>query len=148
MILDDGERLGARADQRHLAAQDVPQLGKLVELGAAQEAAQGCDSPVVAGGDHGRAICAFEHGSELQHVEGLPPASGPPGAIERRPPRGQLHRDPHHQQERKEHGERDGGNRQIDQPFDRIIGFGANHNSGQFYQQSPGASASGNADRT
>ena len=39
VVLDLGGDRRARADDRHLAAQDVDQVGDLVERGAAQEAA-------------------------------------------------------------------------------------------------------------
>uniref|UniRef100_A0A0N4Z3F3 LigA n=1 Tax=Parastrongyloides trichosuri TaxID=131310 RepID=A0A0N4Z3F3_PARTI len=61
--------VGARADQRHLAAQDVYQLGQFIQAGGAQELAQTGDA-VVAGCDltAGGGVGGFlTHGAELPH---------------------------------------------------------------------------------
>src|SRR5262249_2379765 len=58
----------AGADDRHLAAQDVEQVGDLVERGAAQDAAGSGDARVVAG-DHGSdpdRVGALDHRAQLQ----------------------------------------------------------------------------------
>ena len=71
VVVDLGRDRRARADDRHLAAQDVDQVGDLVERGAAQEAAGAGDPRVVAGDDRADPdrVGAGDHRAQLQHLE-------------------------------------------------------------------------------
>ena len=63
---------GAWSDEAHLAAQDVDELGELVELRRAEESADGGDSRVLADGDLGTDTIGIRpHRADLPHVEGL-----------------------------------------------------------------------------
>ena len=95
VLVDDQ---GPGADQRHVAAQDVQQLGKLVERGAPQEAADAGDAGVVLDLEEATAglvavgelralgVGAVDHGAELVDLEDLG-RCGRPGAGGRRPGR-------------------------------------------------------------
>ena len=68
--------VGPRADQRHLAAQHVQQVGKLIQRGPAQERADARDARVVRVDRQPRAdvLGAVDHRAQLEHVERLPVA--------------------------------------------------------------------------
>ena len=73
VLLDLVAQRRARADDAHVAAQDVPELRQLVDRGAPQDAPDASD-PAVApvhrvAGAH--ALGADDHGAELQHLEVL-----------------------------------------------------------------------------
>jgi hypothetical protein len=65
------DRMGARADERHLAAQHVDQLRQLVEACAAQPAPDRRDPPVIDARLHERRGGIVAHGAELQQLEGV-----------------------------------------------------------------------------
>src|SRR5258707_8567458 len=71
VVADLGGDGRARADDRHLATEDVDQVGHLVERGAAEEAAGAGDRGIVAGDDHADAdrVGALDHRPQLQHLE-------------------------------------------------------------------------------
>ena len=66
---------GPRADEAHLAAEDVPELGELVQAGAAQGAAQGREALGI-GQQVPLGIAGARHGAELEHSEGLAVQAG------------------------------------------------------------------------
>ena len=70
-LFDKVGTLGAGADKAHLAAQNVQELGELVEVGAAEQAAEGGAARVVVGGEGGAALeFGIEaHGADLDDVE-------------------------------------------------------------------------------
>src|ERR1700760_1730898 len=62
--------LGARADEAHLTAKDVPELRDLVDACLAQEAAEAGNARVVFGGPAGAlGFGVDEHGAELVDLE-------------------------------------------------------------------------------
>lgn len=69
----EGGVFGAGSDEAHLAFEDIPELGELVELGIAQPFAEGGDAGIAIGGDGGTVVAGFglEHGAEFEDVEGL-----------------------------------------------------------------------------
>ncbi len=84
------EGVGSRSDQAHVAPQDVPELGQLVEAGAAQEAAHGRHAGIVVQLERGAAgdlvvgaqggplgVGVARHGAELGDDEGPPVQAGP-----------------------------------------------------------------------
>src|SRR3954447_353861 len=100
--------LGARADEAHVAAHHVPQLGQLVHRGAADEAADGraaVDALDAAGGRsggrHEARLVADAHGAELEHPEDLAALADAALAEEDRTARGEPHgeREPGEQRE-------------------------------------------------
>ena len=67
-----GERMRARADQRHMPGDDVQELGRLVQIVAPQHAADPCDARIVRGRlDNDAAVIGGRHGAELEDAEGL-----------------------------------------------------------------------------
>ena len=64
-------RLGAGTHEAHLAQEDIGELGKLVDLGLAQEIAHGQNTRIVfLREDAARQVgTVFEHGGELKNVE-------------------------------------------------------------------------------
>src|SRR5690606_6782408 len=73
--LDPGDvlrALRARADDRHVAAEDVPELRQLVDAGLAHEAADAGDAGVVLRGELGSGGFGIgPHGAELVDAEEL-----------------------------------------------------------------------------
>ena len=69
--LEDLGVFGAGADEAHVADEDVPKLGQLVELGVTQPVAEGGDAVVAVGGDAGAGVAfgALVHGAELEDLE-------------------------------------------------------------------------------
>ena len=72
-VFDVVRAFGARADQAHVAAEDVPELGKFVEVPAADEGAdaeearvggEGADAQVVGRGGVGGHAAEFPHGED------------------------------------------------------------------------------------
>jgi hypothetical protein len=115
---DELLELGARADDAHLAAQDVPELGQLVEPGLAEEVADRGDPRVPRAGE--REAGHFElHRAELEHRERLAPAADAAGPVEDRSGGVEKHRDrdqqPRREGERKDEEEDD----QIECPLPR-----------------------------
>jgi hypothetical protein len=84
--------LGARPDEAHVADEDVPELGQLVELEAAEHAADAGDARVAAGRHLGPAR-RLPHRAELQDAERPPAPAGADLPEEHRAGRRQLHRD-------------------------------------------------------
>ena len=91
--------LGAWTDQTHVAANNVPQLRQLIELGAAQETACGGNAAVVRR-SHGWAvpICARLHCPEFADVKEMPIASNALLPVEQGPTRSKEHQDSSEQQ--------------------------------------------------
>ena len=71
VVVDLGLDRRAGADDRHLAAEDVDQVGDLVERGAAEEAAGAGDPRVVAVDDLADPdrVGALDHRPQLPHLE-------------------------------------------------------------------------------
>jgi len=74
----EGGVFWAGSDEAHIAFEDVPELGELVELGIAQPFAEGGDAGIAIGGDGRTAVTGFGlvHGAEFENVEGLVMAPG------------------------------------------------------------------------
>src|SRR5215469_16258516 len=82
----DGGSFWPRANQRHIADQDIPKLGKFVKLCLADEVSDPGDSRIRLPGDRRSAAVGIQnHGTEFQHEEQAAVFSGPPTAIERIP---------------------------------------------------------------
>ena len=71
VLLGMGEHVGTGADDGHVAAQDVPELGQLVDIHAAHEIAEGKLAGVVLRGLQAVGIDIDVHGAELQALEAL-----------------------------------------------------------------------------
>ena len=70
-LVDVELAFGAWADDGHGAAEDVPELGYLVEADFAHEASEGCDAGVVVFAQGGAALFGVDvHGAEFVHAEG------------------------------------------------------------------------------
>jgi hypothetical protein len=85
VLLDlDGHR-GTRADDRHVAAQHVDEVGQLVQRRAAQQRADAGDARVALGDRQARAdrLRAGDHRAQLEHVEGAAVAADAPLAVDR-----------------------------------------------------------------
>lgn len=71
VVFDVAGNFGAGADEGHVAAEDVPELGDFIEAKAAEAAADAGDAPVVAGGDEAAfAIGMDAHAAEFVDLEG------------------------------------------------------------------------------
>src|SRR5436309_11737492 len=75
--------LGTRADEGHVAAEDVHELRELVELPAPEPGADRRDA-CVRGSRDTRAARSVPHGAELEEREGPPATTDPPLAKEHR----------------------------------------------------------------
>ena len=62
-------KLGPWTDQRHVATEDVPELGQLIEFVATQESSNRSDTDVTTDGDGGVAAAFRAHGAELKEGE-------------------------------------------------------------------------------
>ena len=78
--------LGPGTDQRHLAAEDIPELGELIDMGATQKPADPRDAGVVALRPLRPAVGlgVGPHGPELQHFELAAVLADPPLAVQDR----------------------------------------------------------------
>src|SRR3989442_1713867 len=70
-LLDEAWALGARADEAHLAPQDVPELGQLVEAPAPEERPEARAPRIVRPRPHGPGLVlgVHAHRAELEHLE-------------------------------------------------------------------------------
>src|SRR5882672_9765408 len=104
--------LGARADEAHIAAQYIDELGQLIDAGHSQKPSHPCHTVVVFLGPsrHTVLLSLNVHAAELQNLENPTRLSHPLLTIEDRPagfvPNGQ-HRKDHDRQGGKQHGHAD-----------------------------------------
>jgi hypothetical protein len=113
---DLGREGRPRPDDRHLAAQDVHQVRKLVQRESTQEAAGRRHARVAlddSGSDSDR-IGSRAHRSQLPHVELLAADPDPPLPVDDRPARAQLDRQRRQRQQRGEQDQRDDRDRDVD----------------------------------
>src|SRR5690349_16299995 len=68
-LLDEHRSFRSWPDHRHVAVQDIDELGKLVETGTPQESPETCSPVIALGGPHRTAVlfAVQRHGAELQH---------------------------------------------------------------------------------
>ncbi len=90
-----------RADDAHVAEQDVPHLGELVERGRPEEAAERRETPFV-GQQLAGGVPLVGHRPELHHAERLRAEAGPLLDEEHRRAELKAHEDRDHEQERRE----------------------------------------------
>lgn len=128
-------KLGAGADQAHVARDDVPQLGKLVEAHPSQEPAErrvaGIVVPLVADppvGPHERdlSLAAVRlHRAELVDGERTPEPADPRLAVQHARAEEEPNRGRHHHRNRKEHQEQRHATNEVDDGFeDTSVGAG------------------------
>ena len=113
----------ARAHHRHLALEDVEQLGQLVQAVAAQKATHGRDVRLRVLEQMGGLVlgCVGAHGAELvDHEVGLAPPH-PLLPEEHRPRRAGLHRDGQADQKRRKHRDRQQRKQGVQAPLDTRI---------------------------
>ena len=108
-----------RADETHLALEDVPQLGQLVDARPAQERSKPGDASSVGCGIL-RAV-GRDHGPELDQRERTSVESRPHLAKEDRSSHRRPDAQSHHAHERREHHEADHGNRDVDEPLEAVL---------------------------
>jgi len=119
VIIDVFDALGPRADERHLAAQDVEKLRQLVDARAAQDAAHGRDARVVLHGElRAVRLRVHDHGAELDEGETLAVARIALLAKEHRPAVVRLDGDGRGEHERAGHEDADEREHDIHQPLD------------------------------
>ena len=137
-LLDEDRALGPRADQAHLAPQDVEELGQLVDVGVPEPVADaGAAAVVVRGPDRaGLAFRVGAHAAELDDPEPPPPLPDPLLGVEDRPARGQKDGQGDDREQRGEDGESQTGDQEIGQPL-RRAGAG---NAAERPEPAPGAS--------
>ncbi len=116
--------LGARPDDAHIAAQNVPKLRQLVQAPIAQEAAQRRDARIVAHAQPGLLVELFRaggHRAKFQHAE-RPAIGADPFLLEKdRAARGEL--DAERDQQQKRHAQQKRHTREDDvkNPFENPI---------------------------
>ena len=129
---------GAGAHEGHIAHEDVPQLGQLIERIAAQPAAHGGDARVVLDLEHGAGdfVELFEfsadllgvgdHGAELDHVEFAAAQGAAPLCKENGAGRGEADGERNAEEQRREDNQANGRAANIQQPLEqeRPRGFG------------------------
>ncbi len=109
ILLDVARHLRPRTDQAHRPAQNVDQLGQLVDLRAAQQRAHARNARVAGDRQLGTAARGrVGHRAELEDAEDLAVAPHALLAIEHRAGRIQLDADRHHQHRQGEHGQAEG----------------------------------------
>src|SRR5213596_762094 len=93
-LLDEARALGARADEAHLTAQDVPELRQLVQAEAPEERPEPRAPRVVRPRPDGAglALGVHAHRAELEHLEGAPVQPHPLLAVEDGAGGGELRR--------------------------------------------------------
>jgi hypothetical protein len=126
---DDRLLLGTRADQRHVGSEDVDQLRQLVEAGPPQEPPNPRHPRVVGNLEHrlvellqvdqlGEALLGVgDHRAELEHRERLAVLAGAPLAEEDGTPGVEEDQEGDRQQQRREQGEHDDGDGQVERPL-------------------------------
>ena len=83
ILVDDARVLGPRADDGHLAPQDIDELRELVDFGAAQPRAEPEHPRIMVGRDDApERPVIHPHGPQLVHRERAPVASRQPGPVE------------------------------------------------------------------
>ena len=122
VLLGMGEHVGTRSDDGHVTAQDVPELGQLVDVHAAHEVAEGELAGVVLRGLQAVGIDVDMHGAELQAEEA--PAAKACALLTEEDGAGTLELDDQgdegregQQQEQHEEGEKD-----VEETLDETVG--------------------------
>jgi hypothetical protein len=105
-----------RPHQTHFSFDDIPKLGKLVQLVAAQENAHGSDSRVSYHRDVRTAHLGNPHRSELVQREFHPTPAHPALSEQNRPRRCQTNEDSQHEQKWSQDDERAGGHHAVNAP--------------------------------
>jgi hypothetical protein len=116
-VLVDLDRDGRpRADDRHLALEDVDQVGDLVERGAAQQGADARDARVALGDREARAhvLGAADHRAQLEDVELAAVLADAALAVDRVALALQADRDHREQEERRGEQERGPGHGDVE----------------------------------
>ena len=121
--------LRTRADDRHVAAQDVPELRQLVEVEAAQPAAdRRAPRVVVAGPDRaGGVLGAFVHRAELVDLEGAAVESHALLRVEHRAPRSPADERRDDEQREPEDEQRRAGDQDVDRPLEQAVEAAQRH---------------------
>src|SRR4051794_30217677 len=116
VVVDLGLDRRARADDRHLAAEDVDEVGDLVERGAAEEPTGSGDARVVAVDDFADAdrVGALDHRPQLPHLELAAAEADAALAVDDGAAAGQLDRDRGEEEERREDRQGDGGDEDVE----------------------------------
>src|SRR5216117_54629 len=122
-LLDEARALGARADEAHFTAQDVPELGQLVEAEASEEGPEARAPRIVRPRPDGPglALGVHAHRAELEHAEALAVQAHPLLAEEDGPRGGELEEDG----DREHHGggekERQPAHDEVEEPLDHAV---------------------------
>jgi hypothetical protein len=137
---EDARALGARADDVHVALDDVEQLGDFVETGLAKEATDGGDARIALRGPYGTSslLCIHAHGAELIDRErpstnvrmtAVEEGGGEAAAavdtdagldVENRPPRRQLDRQGDQEENRRSEHQREHSDDDIHRAIDDL----------------------------
>src|SRR5262249_25582319 len=125
-LVQVGKELGpfrTRADQAHVAAQDIDELGQFIQMTEAQEPAQPRDARVSGKGPAraGRCFAIMDHGANLQDGEKSALAAYPSLLVKGRPRRGQLDKEGCQKEERSGQDQQGQSNQPIDSGLEKWV---------------------------
>lgn len=122
-LLDEVRALGARADEAHVAVEDVPDLRQFVEAGGADEGADARDARVVVGRElrAGVLLGVDTHRAELVDLVGLAKAASADLAVESRATVLELDSDSNRHHEGQCDDEGDTGKHDVDGALDGTL---------------------------
>src|SRR4051812_991653 len=122
-LRDEQRPLGPRADDRHIALEDVPQLRQFVDVGAPQHLADRRPPRVLLAREHwpGHRFGIVEHRAELVDHERLAVEAHPLLTVEHRSARRELHQHRDQPEGNRQHDQRGARDRNIDDPFDDAV---------------------------
>ena len=132
VLLDLVAERRARPDHRHVAANDVPELRKLVDAQPPQQTARARDASIaLVDGEAGPLLLgADHHRPQLQQLEVGPVAAHPGLAVEHRPAVLQLHRQRRDGEHRARDDESRAGDRHVERPVQTRVPSATSHVAG------------------
>ncbi len=126
LVVVDG--VGARTDEAHLTAEDVEELGQFIEAPAAQDATEGCDAGIIAGGLAQAGLVTgleYAHGAELEDAKAAAIEAVAILGEEDGPRAGEGHSCGDHGQDGSDEQNAETGEQQVHSPFGLAVDEGA-----------------------
>jgi hypothetical protein len=110
------------SDQAHVAAENVPQLGKLIELPSPQPGSESSDAGVRSESDS-CALFTIAHGTQFQYLKATKVAAHPALAVEDRALRIEFEEYGKQDKKRKQNDQCRPGERDVDGPFEHTFSW-------------------------